>query len=77
MVDDSSEINANGFRWKCVDCCTDGMIYQIDYVDTFDIDLTFIKAEGFSKFKFLSFSEQGTYEEIDISRSFSVQSVPN
>ena len=77
LVDDYSEKNKNGFRWKWVDCCTDGMIYEIDDVENFDIDLEFSNVSGFSDFKFLSFSDSGKGPvEFDISNSFSIQAVP-
>lgn len=75
LVDDSNESTSTGFSWAWVECCSDGMVYQVDDAENFNLDLTFSNIVGFSDFKFLSFSG-GTPVEIDVSTSLTIQSVP-
>jgi hypothetical protein len=72
LVDDSNESNINGFSWAWFACCTDGMVYQIEDTDNFDIDLTFSNVTGLTDFKFLSFGTE--LLEINVQQSLSIQS---
>jgi len=75
LVDDSSESNTNGFNWKWVRCCTDGMVYNIENKNNFDIDINFSSVNGLADFKFLSFSSgYNQPKEHNVGTSFSIQS---